>query len=96
MPKGHIACQRGSQAARLLHNKCKGSVAQWSYVRPIPQAHVMHSRPLGCTRSPPGQGIGTLCGQDRTKLGLTHVAPEPLPEQGPGILCPRIPGSGGE
>jgi hypothetical protein len=75
MLKGHIACQRGSQAARLLRNKCKGSVAQWSYVRPIPQAHVTHNRPLGCTWSSPGQAIGTLCGQVRTKLGLDTCRP---------------------
>jgi hypothetical protein len=71
MPKGHIACQRGSQAARPVHNKCKGSMAQWSYVRPIPQAYVMHSRPLGCTRSSPGYIVWTGSHQ----AGSRHTSP---------------------
>jgi hypothetical protein len=57
MLKGHISCQRGSQTTRPFNNKCKGSVAPRLYVRPIPYAYVMHSRPLDCTRPPPGQGI---------------------------------------
>jgi hypothetical protein len=68
MLKGHISCQRGSQTARPLRNKCRGSVAQRPYVRPIPHAHVMHSRQLDCTRSP-------LRGQVRTKLGLDTCHP---------------------
>jgi hypothetical protein len=96
MLKGHIACQRGSQTARPFHNKCRGSVAQRLYVRPIPHAYVMQSRPLDCTRSPPDQGIGTLRGQVRTKLGLDTCRSRTPSGQGPGIPCPRIPGPGGD
>jgi hypothetical protein len=75
MLKGHIACQWGSQAARLLHNKCRGSVAQWAYVRPVPQAYVTHNRSLGCTRPSPGRGIGTFCRHVHTQLGSGHMSP---------------------
>ncbi|KAL5658037.1 hypothetical protein ACJX0J_031200, partial [Zea mays] len=34
------------QTARPFHNKCKGSVAQRLYVRPVPYAYVMHSPDL--------------------------------------------------
>jgi hypothetical protein len=92
MLKGHIACQRGSQTTRPFHNKCKGSVAQRSYVMPVPHPHVMHSRLLDCTRSPPGQGIGTLCGQVRTKLGLDTCRPRTPSWAGSGYSLPQNPG----
>jgi hypothetical protein len=58
MLKGHIACERGSQTTRPFHNKCRVNMAQRLYIRPIPHAYIMHSRPLDCTRSPLDQGIG--------------------------------------
>jgi hypothetical protein len=70
MLKGHIACQRGRQAARLLHNQCRGSVAQRSYVRLCPQAHVTHGWPFGSFGSLPGRGAEALRGQVHTRLGL--------------------------
>jgi hypothetical protein len=36
MLKGHIACQQGGQAVRLLCNKCRDSAAQRPYVRLCP------------------------------------------------------------
>ena len=79
MLKGHIACQRGSQAARLLRNKCRDSVAQRPYVRLRPLAYVMRGRPRGNIRSPPGWGAIALCGQVRTRLGLdTHQHRTPV------------------
>jgi hypothetical protein len=70
MLKGHITCQRDSQAARLLRNKCRDSVAQRSCVRLHPLAYVTRGRPRGSIGSPPGQGAVELCGQVRTRLGL--------------------------
>jgi hypothetical protein len=75
MLKGHIACQWGSQAARLLRNKCSGSAAQRPYVRLSTQAHVMHGGPFGSIGSPPGRGAEALCGQVRTRLGMDTCHP---------------------
>ena len=55
MLKGHIACQRDSQAARLLCNKCRDNVAQRPYVRLRPLAYVTCSRPRDSIGSPSGQ-----------------------------------------
>jgi hypothetical protein len=60
MLKGHITCQRGRQAARLLRNKCRDSVAQRPNVRLRPLAYVTGSRPCGSTRSLPKRGVGVL------------------------------------
>jgi hypothetical protein len=70
MLKGHIACQRGSQAAHLLRNKCRDSTTQRSYVRLRPLAYVMRGWPRGSIGSPLGQGAVALCGQVHTRLGL--------------------------
>jgi hypothetical protein len=96
MLKGHISCQQGSQTAHPFHNKRRGSVAQRLYVRPIPYAYVMHSRPRDCTRPPLDQGIGTLRGRVRTKLGLDTCHPWTPSRAGSGYSLPRIPGPGGD
>jgi hypothetical protein len=70
MLKGHIACQRDSQAVRLLRNKCRDSAAQRPYVRLRPLAYITRGRPRGSIRSPPVRGAVALCGQVRTRLGL--------------------------
>jgi hypothetical protein len=70
MLKGHIACQQDSQAARLLRNKCRDSVAQRPYVRRRPLAYVTRGRPRGSIGSPLGRGAVALRGQVRTRLGL--------------------------
>jgi hypothetical protein len=70
MPMGHITCQRDSQAARLLRNKCRDSAAQRPYVRLRPLAYVTSDRPRGSIGSPPGRGAVALCGQVHTRLGL--------------------------
>jgi hypothetical protein len=70
MLKGHIACQWGSQAARLLRNKCRDSTAQRSYVRLRPLAYVTRGWPRDSIGSPPGRGAVALCGQVHTRLGL--------------------------
>jgi hypothetical protein len=70
MLKGHIACQRDSQVACLLRNKCRDSAAQRPYVRLRPLAYVTRGRPRVSIRSPPGWGAVALCGQVRTRLGL--------------------------
>jgi hypothetical protein len=59
MLKGHIACQRGRQAVRLLRNKCRDSVAQRPYVRLRPPAYVTGARPRGSIRPPPERGAET-------------------------------------
>jgi hypothetical protein len=70
MLKGHITCQWGSQAARLLCNKCRDSAAQRSYVRLRPRAYVTRGRPRGSIGSPPERGTVALCRQVRTRLGM--------------------------
>jgi hypothetical protein len=70
MLKGHITCQRDSQVARLLCNKCRDNAAQRSYVRLRPLAYVTRGRPRGSIGSPPGRGAVALCGQVHTRLGL--------------------------
>jgi hypothetical protein len=88
MLKGHISCQWDSQTMCPFHNKCRGSVAQRPYARPIPHAYVMHSRPLDCSRSPLDQGMGTLCGQVCTKLGLDTCHPRTPSRAGSGYSLP--------
>jgi hypothetical protein len=56
MLRRHIGCQRNSQAARLLRNKCRDHEAQRAYDRLRPLAYVMSSRPRGCIGSPPERG----------------------------------------
>jgi hypothetical protein len=57
MLRRHIACQRNSQVARLLRNKCRDCAAQRPYVRLHPLAYVMGSRPRGYIGSPPERGV---------------------------------------
>jgi hypothetical protein len=47
MPKGHITCQQGGQAAHPLRNKCGGRAAQSPYVMLRPLAYVMGNKPCG-------------------------------------------------
>jgi hypothetical protein len=70
MLKEHITCQRDSQAARLLCNKCRDSAAQRSYVRLRPLAYVTRGKPRGGIGSPPGRGAVVPHGQVHTRLGL--------------------------
>jgi hypothetical protein len=56
MLKGHIACQRGRQAAGLLRNKCRDSAAQRPYVRLRPLAYVTRARPRGSDGPPTERG----------------------------------------
>jgi hypothetical protein len=58
MLRGHIVGQRDRQAARLICNKCRGSVAQRPYVRLRPLAYVTGDRPRGSIGSPPERGAG--------------------------------------
>jgi hypothetical protein len=53
MRRRHTAYQWNGQAARLIHNKCRGCIAQRPYVRLRPLAYVMCSRPCGSIGSPP-------------------------------------------
>jgi hypothetical protein len=57
MLRGHIVCQRDRQAARLLRNKCRGSVAQRPYVRLRPLAYVTGDSPRGSIGPPPERGV---------------------------------------
>jgi hypothetical protein len=52
----HAVCQWNGQAARLIHNKCRGRAAPRPYVRLHPLAYVTCSRPRGSIGSPPGRG----------------------------------------
>jgi hypothetical protein len=56
MLRRHIACQWSGQAARLIHNKCRGRVAQRPYVTLRPLAYVTSSGPHGSIGSPPERG----------------------------------------
>jgi hypothetical protein len=92
MLKGHIACQWGSQAARLLRNKCRDSAAQRSYVRLRPRAYVTRGRPHGSIGSPPERGAVVLCGQVRTRLGLATCRHQTPTRERPGYFPPRVLG----
>jgi hypothetical protein len=52
----HITCQWNRQAARLIRNKCRGRVAQRSYVRLRPLAYVTCIVPRGSIGAPPERG----------------------------------------
>jgi hypothetical protein len=56
MSRRHITCRRSGQAARLIHNKCRGRAAQRPYVRLRPLAYVTGSGPRGSIGSPPVRG----------------------------------------
>jgi hypothetical protein len=72
MLRWHIAYQRNSQAARLLHNKCRDRAPQRPYIRLRPLAYVTGDRPRGSIGPPPEQGAEA----HRSKPG--HVsAPDP-------------------
>jgi hypothetical protein len=89
MLRRHIACQWSGQVVRLICNKCRGRAAQRPYVRLRLLAYVKDSGPRGSIWSLPerGEEAYTAC--------PGHVSAPDLPpglQQGPGILCPRIPG----
>jgi hypothetical protein len=89
MLRRHIACQWSGQAARLIRNKCRGRAAQRPYVRIRLLAYVMDSGPRGSIGSPPERGA------EAYTAWPGHMSAPDLPpglQQGPGILCPRIPG----
>jgi hypothetical protein len=77
MLKGHIACQRDSQAARLICNKCRDSATQRPYVRLRPLAYVTRGR------SPQHQvsawaGSSSVMRIGPHQAGLGHMwAPDP-------------------
>jgi hypothetical protein len=50
MSWGHIAYQKGGQAACPFHNKCGGRAAQSSYVMLHPLAYVTDNKPCGSIR----------------------------------------------
>ena len=50
MSWGHIACQKGGQAACPLRNKCRGRAAQNPYVILRPLAYVTDDKPCGNVR----------------------------------------------
>jgi hypothetical protein len=56
MLRRHITCQWNGQAARLIHNKCRGRVAQRPYVSLHPLAYITGSGPRGSIGSPPERG----------------------------------------
>jgi hypothetical protein len=56
MPRWHITCQWNGQAARLIHNKCRGRAAQRPYVRLRLLSYVTGSRPRGIIGSLPERG----------------------------------------
>jgi hypothetical protein len=57
MPKGHITCQQGGQAAHPLRNKCGDRAAQSPYVMFRPLAYVTGNKPCGSIGSPPERGV---------------------------------------
>jgi hypothetical protein len=88
MSRRHIACQ----AARLIRNKRRGRVTRNVRLRPL--AYVTRSRPHGSIGSPPRRGAEAYADRSAPDWVLTRVSTGPLPKQGPGILCPRVPGPG--
>jgi hypothetical protein len=50
MSWGHVACQKGGQAACPLHNKCGGRAAQSPYVTLRPLAYATDNKPCGSIR----------------------------------------------
>jgi hypothetical protein len=56
MLRWHITCQRDSQAACLLYNKCRDRAAQRPYVRLRSPAYVTGDRPRGSIGPPPERG----------------------------------------
>jgi hypothetical protein len=70
MQRRHTVCQWNGQATRLIHNKCRGRVAQRPYVRLHPLAYVTCSVPRGSIGALPGRGAGVYA--DRSGSG--HVS----------------------
>jgi hypothetical protein len=62
-------------------------------LRQVHPARSRHSRSLDCTRSLPDQGIGTLRGQVRTKLGLDTCRPRTPSRAGLGYSGSQNPGT---
>jgi hypothetical protein len=56
MLRRQIACQRNSQAMRLLRNKCRDRVAHMPYVRLRPLAYVTGDMPCDSIGPPPERG----------------------------------------
>jgi hypothetical protein len=56
MPRRHIVCQWTGQAARLIHNKCRGRATQRPYVRLRPLAYVTCTMPRGSIGALPERG----------------------------------------
>jgi hypothetical protein len=72
MMRRHIACQWNGQATRLIHNKCRGRVAQKPYVRLHPLAHVTGSWPRDSIGSSHERGVEAYA------VWFVHVsAPDP-------------------
>jgi hypothetical protein len=84
MLRQHIACQRDGQAARLIHNKCRGRVTRRPYVRLRPPAYVTRSRPCGSIGSPPRWGALAQADRSTPDWVQTRVVIGPPPGS-----CPR-------
>jgi hypothetical protein len=87
MQRRHTACQWNGQAARLIHNKCRGRVALRPYVRLHSWAYITCNRPRGSIGSPPERGAGVYA--DRSGSG--HVSAPNLRlglVPGPSMFCP--------
>jgi hypothetical protein len=74
MLRRYIACQWNGQAARLIHIKCRGHVAERPYIRLRPLAYVTSSRPRGSIGSLPERGAGV-----HTAWSGHVSAPDPPP-----------------
>jgi hypothetical protein len=84
MPWGHIACQKGGQAACPFRNKCGGRAAQSPYVMLHPLAYVTDNKPRGSIRPSTEWGAEVL----RIEPGHTPM-PDPCLGRGtsfPGTL----------
>jgi hypothetical protein len=72
MSWGHIACQKGAQAACPLRNKCGGRAAQNPYVMLRPLPYVTDNKPCGSVRPSSEWGAEAL----RKEPGHTSI-PDP-------------------
>jgi hypothetical protein len=81
MPKGHITCQQGGQAAHPLRNKCIGHAAQSPYVMLRPLAYVTGNKPCGSIGPSTERGAEAYRiepGHTSTCLGHDTSSPETL------------------
>jgi hypothetical protein len=88
MPRGHIVCWLGGRRRVLSAINAETTRLQWPDVRLHLLSYVMFHKPCGSNGSLPERGA-------RCEL-RTRASTGPLPGQGPGIPCPRIPRSGGD